>query len=107
MLGICIYEDFYNYIYGKRIYISQNLIKQIGRYEWYALLHEFVGALVIEKRRGIAVDTLFMELIELFPWIFTEETVAEMDQLENVLEIYRQARREKRIARESINDTGG
>ncbi len=69
MFGICIYEDFYNYIYGKRIYIEKATIKDIGRREWYSLLHEFVGALGIDCRNGIAVDTLYMELVELFPWI--------------------------------------
>ena len=99
MYGFCIYEEFYNYIYGKRVYVSKTLIRQYGRREWYDLLHEFVGAFVIDKRRGIAID--------LFPWIFTEEEVAEQDQLEKILDTYRQARREKRIARDYINDTGG
>ncbi len=107
MYEVCLYEDFYNYIYGKRLYISKSVIKDIGGKEWYSLLHEFVGAFVIDKRRGIAVDTIYMELIELFPWIFTEEEVAEQDQLEKILDTYRQARREKRIARDYINDTGG
>lgn len=96
LFEIYIYKDFYNYIYGRRIYISPNLIKQIGRHEWYSLLHEFVGALVIGKRNGIAVDILYMKLIEMFPWIFSEETVAEADQLEKILEIYREARKEKK-----------
>lgn len=90
MYGICIYEDFYNYIYGKRIYIDRATVKDIGRHEWYSLLHEFVGALVIDRRNGIAVDTLYMELVELFPWIFSEDTAAVQDQLEKILDTYRQ-----------------
>lgn len=96
MFEICIYEDFYNYIFGKRIYVNKTLIKDIGGREWYALLHEFVGSLVISRRNGIAVDSIYMELIELFPWIFTEDTATELDQLEKILDTYRQAREEKR-----------
>lgn len=106
MYEVCLYEDFYNYIYGKRLYISEPLIKDIGGREWYSLLHEFVGALVISRRNGIAVDSLYMELMELFPWIFTGEEIAEQDQLEKILNTYREARRERRIERSS-NDTGG
>lgn len=95
MYGVCLYEDFYNYIYGKRLYISESLRKDIGRREWYNLLHEFVGALVIDRHNGIEVDTLYMELIELFPWIFSEDTAAVQDQLEIILDTYRKARIEK------------
>ncbi len=80
--------------------------KDIGRHEWYSLLHEFVGALVIDRGNGIAVDTLYMELVELFPWIFSEDTAAVQDQLEKILDTYRQARRERRIAK-GRNDKGG
>lgn len=106
MFEFCMYEDFYNYIYGKKIYISKVIIKDMGRREWYDLLHEFVGVLVIDRRSGIAVDSLYMELIELFPWIFTEDEITEQDQLEKILSTYRQARREKRIAK-SRNDKRG
>lgn len=106
MYGVCLYKDFYNYIYGKRLYISESLIRDIGGSEWYSQLHEFVGVLVIDRRNGIAVDTLYMELVELFPWIFTGEEVAEQDQLDKILNTYRQARREKKIER-CGNDTGG
>lgn len=106
MYGICIYEDFCNYIYGKRIYIDRATVKDIGRREWYSLLHEFVGALVTDRGNGIAVDTLYMELVELFPWIFSEDTAAVQDQLEKILDTYRQARRERRIAKGG-NDKGG
>lgn len=106
MFGICIYEDFYSYIYGKRIYIDKTTIKDIGRREWYSLLHEFVGALVVDRTNGIAIDTMYMELVELFPWIFSEDTAAVQDQLEKILDTYRQARRERRIAKGG-NDKGG
>ena len=45
------------------------------------------------------IDTLYMELVELFPWIFEEDMAAVQDQLEKILNIYRQARREKRFAK--------
>lgn len=95
MFGICIYGDFYNYIYGKKVYMSREIIKDIGKYEWYDLLHEFVGMFTVDRNNGIAIDTLYMELVELFPWIFEEDMAAVQDQLEKILNIYRQARRER------------
>lgn len=90
-----IYQDFYWYMLGKKIYISDRLKRQLGREEWRRLLRQFVGSFTTDRKKGIPIDSLYCELLELFPWIFKEDTATEEDQIYTVFHIYDAARWEK------------
>lgn len=90
-----IYQDFYGYMLGKKIYISDRLKRQLGREEWRRLLRRYVGSFTTDRRKGIPIDTLYCEILELFPWIFREEVTAEEDQIYTVFDIYDAARQEQ------------
>lgn len=90
-----IYQDFYGYMLGKKIYISDRLKRQLGREEWRRLLQRYVGSFTTDRRKGIPIDTLYCEILELFPWIFREEVMAEEDQIYTVFDIYDVVRQEQ------------
>lgn len=94
-----IYQDFYWYMLGKKIYISDRLKRQLGREEWMRLLRQYVGSFTTDRKKGIPMDSLYCEIIELFPWIFGEEIATEEDQIYTVFEIYEKARKENNHTR--------
>lgn len=99
MYGFAEYEEYYNYIKGKRFYVPANTISDIGKDTWYSLLHEFVGSFTTDRRQGSSIDMNYEEMHDLFPWIFSLDIYNPTDQLLLAFDTYRKAREERKRIR--------
>ena len=90
------YIDFDRYMRGKRIYVSRTLARNLGKNEWNNLLKEFVGYFTVSQRNGIAIDSLYEEMIIIFPYLFSGETINQVDQILVTFENLRKARTYKK-----------
>lgn len=88
-----LYDNFICYMYGKRIYVSRTLKRSLGKDTWNDLLKEFVGYFTIDKKKGIDIDCLYEEMKGLFPYLFSEETINQEDQILETFENLRCARK--------------
>lgn len=86
------YSDFFQYMKKRRIYVSDKQKKNIGD-AWLEMLHELVGQLVCDRRKGSSVNMIFDEMRCLFPHIFSIEIINEDDQLICVFETLRYVRK--------------
>lgn len=91
-----IYKDFYEYAYNKRFYVNEWTRKEIGRDTWKELLKEFVGRLTTDRTRGSSINSIWEELVALFPYLFSIEVANEADQLLEFFRVYREARKERK-----------
>jgi len=88
-----IYDSFYQYIKGKKIYISNKLKNDLGKDTWNDPLREFAGFFTVDKTKGIAIDSLYVEMTAMFPYIMPDDIMNEHDQLLNTFEVLRLARK--------------
>lgn len=86
------YSDFFQYMKRKKIYVNERQRKNLGD-TWVEMLHEFVGQLVTDKRKGSSINSIYDEMCSLFPVICSEETTNEDDQLIRVFEALRYTRK--------------
>ena len=86
------YDDFYRYARKTRLYVNEWTRKEIGRDTWKELLKEFVGQLTIDRARGSSLNSIWEELVGIFPYLFSIETANEADQLLEFFRVYREAR---------------
>ena len=98
------YDEFEIYMRGKRIYVSRSLVRNLGKDEWNGLLKEFIGYFTVDRAKGIAIDCLYDEMKGLFPFLFSEETINQEDQLLETFENLRNARKYKKEIRENANN---
>ena len=90
-----IYEDFYNYMKGKKFYVGSRTKQELGTV-WNEMLKEYVGQLVTDRRNGSDVNSIWEEIVGMFPHLFTIELINETDQLLKVFEVYKAARKERK-----------
>lgn len=95
------YSDFFRYITGKRIYVSEKQRKNLGN-TWTEMLREFVGQLVIKSDRGSSINSVYDEMCDLFPAIYSREVKNEDDQLILVFDTLRYVRNLKKQIKEEI-----
>lgn len=98
------YEDFEIYMRGKRIYVSRTLAKNLGKDTWNDLLKEFVGYFTVDRKKGIAIDCLYEEMKSLFPYLFSEETISQEDQILETFEYLGNARKNKKEIKANANN---
>lgn len=90
------YDNFYRYARQTRLYVNEWTRKEIGRDIWKELLKEFVGQLTIDRTRGSSLNSIWEELVGIFPYLFSIETANEADQLLEFFRVYREARKERK-----------
>lgn len=98
------YDDFYRYAKKTRLYINERTRKEIGRDTWKELLIEFVGQLTTDRTRGSSLNSIWEEIVGLFPYLFSIETANEADQLLEFFRVYREARKERKQGRNGRNE---
>lgn len=74
------YKEFYDYIKRKRIYVTEAQIKDLGDL-WKETLKYQIGKYTRSKEKGTSLNTLYDELVSLFPQLFYAEDVNDCDQL--------------------------
>ena len=62
-----VYDDFYNYFKGKKIYVSDDLKKALDGDTYKELLQNNIGSIVRDVSKGMSIDSLWSEMSSLFP----------------------------------------
>lgn len=87
-----VYDDFYNYFKGKKIYVSDDLKKALDGDTYKELLQNNIGSIVRDVSKGINIDSLWSEMGSLFPEHFSAEITNQADRLIHTFDLVRKAR---------------
>lgn len=89
-----IYEDFYDFMRGKRIKYDDSLKAEFGD-DWTSIINKFRKVLTKKDDRTIsAPDQLYSELLDVFPAFFDKNIINPADQLKEILTVFSAARLE-------------
>lgn len=88
------YDDFYNYFKNKKIYVSDNLKKALGGDVYKELLQNNIGKITKDSKKGIAIDSIWGEMSNLFPEHFSQNITNQADQIVHTFDLVKKARRE-------------
>lgn len=88
------YDDFYEYIKTKTLYVSDELRHGIGKTEFREeAMTSFPGHIVREMKKGaLDINSIYDELTERWPTLFPKETITDAEQFMLVLQRLREAR---------------
>ena len=78
--------EVYDYLTGITIKITQKNYEDIP--DLNGIRQSLFGRIYMSKSRGIAVDSLYRELMEMFPYYFPEDIYNASDELEHIIEVY-------------------
>ena len=81
-------EEVYHYLTGTKIKITQSFYNDIP--DLAGIRRELFGRLYFSRTEGVAVDKLYMELCNSFPYWFSEDIINPCDQLERILTVFYQ-----------------
>ena len=87
-----VYDDFYNYFKGKKIYVSDDLKKALDGDTYKELLQNNIGSIVRDVSKGMSIDSLWSEMSSLFPEHFSKDITNQADQLIHTFDLVRKAR---------------
>ncbi|MCC8051536.1 MAG: phage tail tape measure protein [Clostridiales bacterium] len=87
-----IYDEFFNYFKNKKIYISDDLKNAFNVDEYKDLLRNNIGSIVRDATKGISIDSLWGEMVELFPEHFSADVTNQVDQIVQAFNLLKQAR---------------
>lgn len=88
------YDDFYNYFRNKKIYVSDDLKKALGGDIYKELLQNNIGKITKDSKKGIAIDSIWGEMSNLFPEHFSQNITNQADQIVHTFDLVKKARRE-------------
>ena len=78
--------EVYNYLLGTKIRISQKIYSDIP--DFNMIRKQLFGRIYFSKSDGISIDSLYHELIDLFPYYFKDDLFNTSDILEKILEVF-------------------
>lgn len=88
------YDDFYNYFRNKKIYVSDDLKKALGGDIYKELLQNNIGKITKDSKKGIAIDSIWGEMSNLFPEHFSQNITNQADQIIHTFDLVKKARQE-------------
>ena len=88
------YDDFYNYFRNKKIYVSDDLKKALGGDTYKELLQNNIGKITKDSKKGIAIDSIWGEMSNLFPEHFSQNITNQADQIIHTFNLVKKARQE-------------
>lgn len=80
--------EVYDYLLGTKIKISQQFYTDIP--DFNSFRKQLFGRIYFSKSDGIAVDVLYRELLDKFPYYFKDDIINPSDILEKILEVFYQ-----------------
>lgn len=101
------YAEFYDYTRKKRFYISDTLLREIGRTQWREMLNTYIGTFVRNKTAAMTPDEAYQEIAGLFPYLLPGDVYNEHDQLQGILNALERGREAKRILRTRLQGGKG
>ena len=78
--------ELYKYLKGTKIKVSQQTYKDIP--DFNSIRMSLFGRLYFSKSDGIRIDSLYNELMGLYPYYFDEDIINPSDQLERIIEVF-------------------
>ena len=83
-----LYQDteVYNHLKGIKIRINQSIYREFP--DFNLVRRALFGRMYFSKTEGISIDSLYHELITLFPYHFPEDIINPYDQLERIIEVF-------------------
>lgn len=87
-----VYDDFFNYFKGKKIYISDALKDALGDDTYKELLRNNIGKITRDATKGIDISSIWGEMETLFPEHFANNIVNQADQVLHVFDLIKKAR---------------
>ncbi|MBP3376197.1 MAG: hypothetical protein J6L83_05485 [Clostridia bacterium] len=82
------YQGFQTYMRGKRFRVDKRFRQNMGKEEWKGVYSIIRGRLASDKNTAAPhVDSLYAELNELFPDLFSSEIINVHDQLERIAKV--------------------
>lgn len=86
--------ELYNHIKGTKIRIDNKIYKEFP--DFNLIRRDLFGRLYFSKSEGISIDSLYHELLSLFPYAFDEDLINTYDQLSAIIDKFQENRPEKR-----------
>ena len=78
--------EVYDYLTGTKIRITQQTFADIP--DFNMIRKRLFGRIYFSRTDGISIDSLYRELMELFPYYFKDDLINASDILERILEVY-------------------
>lgn len=91
-----IYQDeaVYNHLKGVKIRINEKFYKEFP--DFNLIRRQLFGRMYFSKNEGVAVDSLYHELVTEFPYCFDEEIINPYDQLSRIIDAFNENAPERR-----------
>lgn len=87
-----VYDDFFNYFKGKKIFISDDLKNALDTDQYKELLDNNIGKLVRDAKKGMDISSIWGEMQSLFPEHFPDHITNQADQLIHTFDLVKKAR---------------
>lgn len=100
------YDDFFNYFKSKKIYVSDQLKKELGKDTYNELLKNNIGKIVRNASKGVSIDSLWGEMTSMFPEHFSNNITNQADQIVHAFDLVKRAREDMTQAL-SVNELKG
>ena len=100
------YDDFFNYFKNKKIYVSDELKKELGKDTYNELLKNNIGKIVRNASKGVSIDSLWGEMASMFPEHFSDNITNQADQIVHAFDLVKRAREDMTQAL-SVNELKG
>lgn len=100
------YDDFFNYFKNKKIYVSDELKKELGKDTYNELLKNNIGKIVRNASKGVSIDSLWGEMTSMFPEHFSDNITNQADQIVHAFDLVKRAREDMTQAL-SVNELKG
>lgn len=88
-------SEAYDHIKNTKIYVDEKTKADLGKDNWQEIRKSNPSKFVTDKSKGIAVDSLWVELSDKYPAYFDENITANSDQLKALTEFLAQAKNER------------
>ena len=86
--------EVYNHLKGVKIRINDKFYKEFP--DFNLIRRQLFGRMYFSKVDGIAVDSLYHELVDEFPYYFSDDLINPYDQLERIINVFNDNAPEKR-----------
>ena len=82
------YQDLevYNHIKGVKIHINDNIYKKFP--DFNLIRRDLFGRIYFSKIDGVSIDSFYRELVDMFPYHFSDEIINPYDQLSRIIEVF-------------------
>lgn len=78
--------DVYNHLKGVKIHIDNKIYKEFP--DFNLIRRDLFGRIYFSKIDGISIDSLYHELVDMFPYYFSDDIINPYDQLTQIIQVF-------------------